>query len=143
MTGKYANDSSAPERTVAIEDKPFWDAIDAGNFALAHCTCGACYLRSQTCIQCRASADSLRWVPASRNGTVRTFVVFDKLYHPYFENRLPYVVGVVSLQEGPDIITNIIDCDVESLSIGQLVRIVIVDRGGKNIHQASVQLDTS
>ena len=139
MTDQSTDVPSAPARIVAIEDKPFWDAIDEGQFVVAHCACGASYLRSQTCLRCRASADSLRWKPASRNATVRTFVVFDKPYHPYFAERLPYVVGVVSLQEGPEMITNVIDCDVETLSIGQAVEIIIVERGGQKIHQAAVR----
>ncbi|MFT4582223.1 MAG: putative OB-fold protein [Gammaproteobacteria bacterium] len=139
MTENSTDDPSAPQRIVAIEDKPFWDAIDAGNFVVAHCPCGACYLRSQTCLQCRSSADSLRWTAASRNATVRTFVVFDKPYHPYFEGRLPYVVGVVSLQEGPEMITNVVGCNVETLSIGQAVEIIIAERGGQKIHQATVR----
>lgn len=70
---------------------------------------------------------------------MRTFVVFDKPYHPFFAERLPYVVGVVSLQEGPEMITNVIDGDVEKLSSGQALEIIIVERGGQKIHQAAVR----
>lgn len=129
-----------PSRVVAVEDQPFWDALDAGNFMLARCTCGTAYSRSQACLQCGADAQTLTWVPASGRGTVRTFIVFDKPYHPYFKDRLPYVVAVVALEEGPEITTNIIDTDVANVEIGMPVRIVISTRGEHTIHQASARV---
>ena len=131
---------SPPSRIVAVEDQPFWDALDAGNFMLARCTCGAYYARSQACLQCGADAQALTWVPASSRGTVRTFIVFDKPYHPYFKERTPYVVAVVALEEGPEITTNIIDTDVANVEIGMPVRIVINNRGEHKIHQASARV---
>lgn len=129
-----------PNRVVSVEDQPFWDALDAGNFVVAHCPCDAYYARSQACLQCGADAHALTWVPASGRGTVRTFIVFDKPYHPYFTDRLPYVVAVVALEEGPEITTNIIDTDVANVTIGMPVRIVISTRGEQTIHQASARV---
>ena len=132
--------SVPPRRVVAVEDHPFWDAIDAGNFVLARCACGAYYARLQACLRCGADAQALIWTPASGRGTVRTFVVFDKPYHPYFAERLPYVVAVVALEEGPEITTNVVDTDVTNVEIGMPVRIIISARGGYKIHQASARV---
>jgi len=132
--------SSPPVRVIAVEDQPFWDALDAGTFMLARCTCGAYYARSQACLQCGAGAQALTWEPASGRGTVRTFVVFDKPYHPYFKDRTPYVVAVVTLQEGPEITTNIVDTDVSNVAIGMPVRIIVGNRGEHKIHQASARV---
>ena len=140
MTKTPASNIPAPPRVVAVEDQPFWEAIDAGKFVLARCACGAYYARLQACLQCNASAQSLHWVPASGQGTVRTFVIFDKPYHPYFEGRVPYIVAVVTLNEGPEILTNVIDADVSAVAIGMPVRIVISERGGQKIHQASARV---
>lgn len=126
-----------PPRVVAVEDRPFWDAIDAGEFVLARCACGVYYARAQACLACQAGADALRWVPASGRGTVRSFIVFDKPYHPYFDERVPYIVAVVTLEEGPELVTNVIEIDVAAVRIGMPVAIVIADRGGQKIHQAS------
>jgi uncharacterized OB-fold protein len=125
---------------VSVEDQPFWDALDAGNFVLARCTCGAYYSRLQACLRCGAEASALAWTPASGRGAVRTFVVFDKPYHPYFKDRLPYAVAVVTLEEGPEITTNVIDVDVTAITMGMPVRIVIGERGEQKIHQASARV---
>src|SRR5262245_36430680 len=141
MSEKETSAAPAPPRRVtAVEDQPFWDALDAGNFVLARCTCGAYYARSQACLRCGADAQTLTWVLASGRGTVRTFVVFDKPYHPYFKERLPYVVAVVTLEEGPEITTNVVDTNVTDVEIGMPVRIIIGERGGYKIHQASARV---
>jgi uncharacterized OB-fold protein len=129
-----------PMRVVPVEDQPFWDALDAGHFVLARCTCGTYYACSQACLRCGVDAQALTWVPASGRGTVRTFVVFDKPYHPYFKERTPYVVAVVALEEGPEITTNIVDIDVSDVEIGMPVRIIISERGEHKIHQASARV---
>jgi uncharacterized OB-fold protein len=79
-------------------------------------------------------------VSASGQGTVRTFVVFDKPYHPYFKERTPYIVAVVALEEGPEITTNVVDAEVSAVKIGMPVRIVISNRGEHKIHQASARV---
>ena len=129
-----------PTRVVACEDQPFWDAIDDGQFVLARCTCGAHYARLQACLACQATAQTMRWVSAAGDGTVRSFVIFDKAYHPYFAGLLPYVVAIVTLTEGPEILTNVIDAEAAAVHIGMPVRIVIAERGGQSIHQASARL---
>jgi uncharacterized OB-fold protein len=94
----------------------------------------------QACLRCGADAQALTWVPASCRGTVRAFVVFDKPYHPYFKERTPYVVAVVTLEEGPEITTNVVDIDVSAVEIGMPVRIVIGQRGEYKIPQASARV---
>ncbi len=138
MTTTSKNDEipAPPARVAAVEDLPFWDAIDNGLFVLARCVCGAYYARAQACLVCLADAASHRWVSATGRGTVRSFIVFDKPYHPYFAGLVPYVVAVVTLAEGPELVTNVIDIDVELVRIGMPVQIAIVERGGQKIHQA-------
>ena len=36
-------------------------------------------------------------------------VVYHTAYHPAFESRLPYNVALVQLEEGPRLLTNIVD----------------------------------
>jgi len=127
---------AAPRRVIAVEDAPFWQALDEGVFKLARCACGAWYARTQACLRCGSSASQLEWLPASGHGEIKTFVIFDKPYHPWFATRLPYVVAVIALAEGPELLTNVIDMPVDEVAIGLPVEIVIVERDGQSIHQA-------
>ena len=42
---------------------------------------------------------------------------------------MPYVVALVALDEGPTMMTNLVDCDPNAVSIGQRVRVVFERRG--------------
>jgi uncharacterized OB-fold protein len=134
-------DTAPPPRVVGPGEAPFWAAIDRGALALAHCACGACYAQEQACCACGASASTLRWKAASGYATLVSHVVFDKAYHPYFAARLPYVVAVVALAEGPQLVTNLVGCDAAELAAGALraglpLRLRIARRGGQAIHEA-------
>ena len=128
---------SPPDRCDDPADAPFWEAIDRGELVLARCTgCGTHYPRSQACTACGAGAQALEWVPASGRGTIRTFAVFHRAYDPFFAPLVPYNVAVVTLEEGAELLTNVVGCRNGELTVGMRVRIVIRDRGGRNIHQA-------
>jgi hypothetical protein len=43
-------------------------------------------------------------------GRVFTFAIYHTAYHPAFEVDVPYTVAVVKLDEGPHLLTNIVDC---------------------------------
>jgi hypothetical protein len=36
----------------------------------------------------------------------------------------PYAIAYVTLEEGPTMLTNLVDCDFEAIRIGQAVRVV-------------------
>ncbi len=42
----------------------------------------------------------------------------------------PYAIGYVTLKEGPSLQTNIVDCDLEKLKIGQKVKVVFKPTDG-------------
>jgi uncharacterized OB-fold protein len=37
---------------------------------------------------------------------------------------LPYVIAYVELDEGPRVLTNVVDCDPETVAVGQPVQVV-------------------
>ncbi|MGE0487048.1 MAG: Zn-ribbon domain-containing OB-fold protein [Gammaproteobacteria bacterium] len=130
-----------PQRVVGPGEAPFWAAIDAGTLALAHCACGACYAQSQACLACGAAAEALHWAPAAGRATLVSYVVFDKAYHAYFAARLPYVVAVVALVEGPELVTNVVEVAAAELAAGALrigmpLQLRVVRRDGQAIHEA-------
>jgi hypothetical protein len=49
---------------------------------------------------------------------------------PRFRDAVPYVVAYVQLEEGPQLLTNIVDCDPDVVSIGMPVRVDFVSTEG-------------
>lgn len=82
--------------------------------------CAACgYLRypaAGCCPQClHPVAD---WVADSGAGTVWSFCVYRRAFHPAFAGLLPYVVALVELDSGPRLVTNLPDLPPERVRIG-------------------------
>lgn len=106
------------------ETQPFWDAAADGRLVLARCDdCGLLpwYPRS-ICPNCQST--SRTWETLSGDGTVYSYSVTRAGGGRAWREHLPYVVAYVQLAEGPIIMTNIVDCDPESVRIDMAVSAV-------------------
>jgi uncharacterized OB-fold protein len=111
-----------------LETQEFWDATARGELLLKRCdACGYViwYPRS-LCPACGGTATS--WFPASGKGTVYSCTVTRKGQGAY-RNAGPFVLAYVELEEGPRLMTNIVECDPGSVHIGQAVEVVFHDTG--------------
>ena len=104
-------------------DAPFWDACRRGEFLLHRCgRCGRAYWPASTCLD--HGAEAMGWEPSSGRGVVHTFTVVHHAYEPAYADRVPYVLAVVRLDEGPFFHTNIVGCDPEEVRVDQAVEVV-------------------
>ena len=105
---------------VTAESKTFWDAARVGRFLIPVCAaCGKAHWYPRAiCPFC--ASDKVEWREASGRGTIYTF-------SPMRRVKEPYVIAHVTLTEGPTMLTNIVDCDADKLSIGQPVAVVFQD----------------
>lgn len=96
-------------------------------FVLARCdACGSfVYPHGPVCPHC--FNDQFTWTQPSGRGIVRSWVAFHKSYHPYFDDKLPVVVAFVELEEGPRLITNVVDTGPEGLTVGMPVEVCFQD----------------
>ncbi len=116
----------APERTP--ETAEFWDATTAGRLLLARCDqCGAVIWYPKTyCPECGGL--SVTWIEASGRGTIYSFTVAHR-GPGVFGEAVPYVIAYVELAEGPRVLTNVVGCEPDRVSIGLPVRVVFSDTG--------------
>jgi uncharacterized OB-fold protein len=118
----------APEPVVEAETEGFWAGLREGEIRASVCVdCGAATLRVERCVSC--GSDHRRWEPVKGAGAVKSFVVFHRAYHPYWATQVPYNVAVITLPEGVEILTNVVDCDNSELTVGARVRLEIRKRG--------------
>lgn len=111
------------------ETQPFWDAAADGRIELARCdNCGLLpwYPRS-ICPNCQSQ--SRTWEQLSGRGTVYSYSVTRAGGGRAWREHLPFVVAYVQLDEGPIIMTNIVDCDPETVRIDMPVKAVFDDTG--------------
>jgi uncharacterized protein len=120
-----------PAPTPTAETAPFWAATGEGRLLLARCrACGhVIWYPRAVCPDCH-SLDT-EWAEASGRGTVYSFTVSRRGEGPWREVA-PYVLAYVELDEGVRVMTNIVDCDVDTLRIGQPVEVAFADTGEGN-----------
>lgn len=114
-----------PAPTVTEETREFWEALADGRFMLRRCNlCEAWiwYPRSH-CPDCGSLDTS--WRQASGRGQIYSYTVVRRSAVPGWTEAVPYVIAYVELEEGPRVMSNVIDCDLETLAIGTSVRVVI------------------
>lgn len=101
--------------------EPFWAACREDRLLVQRCDgCGAhVFIPQEFCRECHAAA--LTWVQAAGVGHVVTFTVVWRPQTPAFE--VPYVVAVVRLEEGYEMLTNIVGTPPERVTIGAAVRV--------------------
>jgi len=120
--------TSAP--TVTPETKPFWDATAENRLVLPKCTsCQTVIWYPRTfCPECHT--EGVEWIDASGKGTVYSFAITMRGDGPWREVA-PYVLAYVELDEGPRLLTNIVDCEPSEVSVGQRVEVVFhaTDKG--------------
>ena len=109
----------------------FWEATSRGEFLLQKCDeCQTVvWFPRKHCPECWTT--NLSTFTASGRGTVYSFTVIRKVANEY-KAATPFVVAYVELAEGPRIMTNIVDCEPESVTVGMDVEMVFHDTGEGN-----------
>ena len=63
----------------------------------------------------------------SGRGKVNSWVVFHQAYFSSFKDDIPYNVAEVELEEGPRLLTNLVEVDDADIQIGMPVEIIFDD----------------
>ena len=90
-----------------LETQAYWDAAGEGKLLIKSCTsCGQAFFYPRTyCPNCWSAETG--WREATGRGRVYTFTVVHQNDLPPFNERVPYVVAIVELEEGVRMTSNI------------------------------------
>ena len=122
--------------TTPVTDKAnfvdlWWDRVRAGERLVQKChDCGVLQLHPRRrCNSCASASLSLQQV--SGNATLYTFSEILRNAPSDFQDQLPYILAVVSLTEGPRMLTRVIKAEASELRCDMRLRWVLADVGGK------------
>ncbi len=126
MTSAVASeDRKIAAPPINAETQQFWSAAKEGRFLVKRCEdCGRAHWYPRAiCPFCGSGRTA--WVGASGRGTIYSFSVMRRA-------DPPYAIAFVTLEEGPTMMTNIVDCDLDAIGIGQAVTLVFkpTEEGG-------------
>src|SRR4030095_16639052 len=95
----------------------YWNAAKEGVLRIRRCTaCGQVHFYPRP--QCPFCLGATEWVDASGRGTIYSVSVTRKA------GPIPYAIAYVALDEGVTMLTNIVDCDLDAVRIGDRVKVV-------------------
>ena len=98
-------------------DLPFWEACKSGRFLLHQCSvCKRSYWPASRCVE--HGDQAMRWVESAGAGELHTYTVMHHAFSSILAARVPYVVGVIKLSEGPYFHSNVIGCAIEDVKVG-------------------------
>lgn len=103
---------------------PFWEHARAHRLAMQVCNaCGDMHFpATPVCPHCLSEDQG--WREVSGRGTLMSWVVFHRAYWDGFKADLPYPVCLVQLEEGPVLVSSLVDAAEPQLAVGVPVRVV-------------------
>ncbi len=106
-----------------IEDREYWEGARRGELRIQHCTTCGKYQHYARMLCSHCGETTLEWVTASGNGTVYSFTVIRQNGVPPFNERVPFVVATVDLDEdGARMIASMPSVEPEDARVGMRVR---------------------
>ena len=102
---------------VEDESQPYWDALVDGRLLIKHCNdCGRFHSYPRPfCPHCWS--DAVEWHEACGRGRVYTYSTVYVNDLPPFGPEAPYVAAIVELEEGPRVMTRLVDCTKDDITI--------------------------
>ncbi len=106
---------------ITPENQAFFESTAQGKLLLRHCkACGKNhYFPRNICPLC--GSDDTEWLEAGKGGTATGEIYSYSVLRKGVE--IPYCLAYVNLPEGVSMMTNIVDCDLDSVRIGQKVQV--------------------
>jgi len=115
-----------PEKPVPVVNpwaRPFWEAAKEKRLIIQQCKdCEKhIFYPRIACPHC--FSDQVDWVEASGKGNVYSFTVVNNNAPSAFIPDIPYVIAVVKLEEGVQMLSNIVGCDPEAVTCDMPVEV--------------------
>jgi uncharacterized protein len=101
----------------------YWQTAAEGALLLPKCLqCGKAFWHPRPrCPHCGSA--NVDWIKSAGRGSIHTFTVVRQSGDPFFKGKLPYSVAMVELDEGPRMMSNIVQCAPDELAIGMRVAV--------------------
>jgi hypothetical protein len=106
-----------------VEDREFWEGARRGELRIQHCTTCSMHQHYARMLCSHCGHETLEWVTAGGLGTVYSFTVIRQQGVPPFNERVPFVVATVDLDEdGARVIAVMPNVAPEAAQVGMRVR---------------------
>ena len=105
-----------PSPPMSVENDAFWAAANEGKLMIPRCKDTGQFFWYPRNLSPFTLSNNVEMVEASGKGTIYTYSVMRRA-------DPQYVIAYVTLEEGITMMTNIVDCDFDSVAVGQAVEL--------------------
>ncbi|MDP3138625.1 MAG: OB-fold domain-containing protein [Burkholderiaceae bacterium] len=111
----------------------WWARVRAGESVVQHCEgCGALQMYPRRrCVKCGSA--KLGVAPVSGKGRLYTFSTIFHNAPSEFQDQLPYTLGVVVLDEGPQLLSRLVNCEPKDLVCDMPMRWKLARVGSRDL----------
>jgi uncharacterized OB-fold protein len=128
-----ANKPSRPIQTPSSYTKPFWDGARDKKLMLQYDPASQAFQFWPRPASLRTGKANLEWRQATGKGRLYAFTTVH-VPGPGFEDRVPYLVGLIELDEGVRIVANFVGLGPEDAKIGMPMRVTWEPLGDSNYY---------
>jgi uncharacterized OB-fold protein len=109
-------------------NREYWNGLDAGELRLQQCDDDKSYRfpASPVCPKCLSTR--FTWRAASGRATLWSWIVMHQKYYEAFDDERPYTIAFVRLEEGPFMMSTVVD-DVAELHVDAALQLAITAVG--------------
>ena len=106
------------------DNKIFWKYCKEKKLAFQKCSdCGKVrWPYSIACPECHSFNYEI--IFSSGKGIIYSYVVYNVPFDKEFKDKVPYVVGIIELEEGVRILSNIVESSFEKIECGKKVKLI-------------------
>lgn len=123
MTDNRGKNFPHPSPETAV----YWEGCRKHELRIQRCAdCGQ-YQFYPRIICTRCMSLRIEWVTAAGRGEVLSFTIITRPVSEAYAADIPYVVALIQLEEGPVMMSNVVNCEPESVEIGMPVEVVFED----------------
>jgi uncharacterized OB-fold protein len=125
MSEELASWDPRPVPVTTPETEEYWAGASDGVLKLKRCTdCGVVYHYPRAlCPDC--FSENTEWIESEGTGELYSFSI-QRQTPNWPDEALPLVLAYVELDEGPRMMSNVVDCDPDDLEIGDRVEVTFV-----------------
>ena len=111
----------------------FWEGVRAGELRVQQCdACGLLrHYPQPLCPECHDGR--FHWERLSGRGTIYSYCVSHRAFHPAWKDHVPYVIATIELDEGVRMVCDLLGVDPASVQIDARVRAEFAELPGQGM----------
>lgn len=121
----------APQSTELSEG--FWQGVREGRLVIQRCkACGLLrHYPQPMCPACRAL--DFDWAPVAGRGSIYSYTVAHRAFHPAWQAHVPYAIATIELDEGIRMVCDLPGIALEQVVIGARVEVHFAELPGQGM----------